>query len=979
MSDGGPGSGGGGGRGAANDDASPESSSRRGTGTGLAAEMPFAASAGASSGWADALERSASPDPHETRSPRDSHGSQGSSHRPRRSDSFNLTRSIPIPEDEDMPTGFGADVIIPGPELDSVSMPLSAGANETIAVRHARARSEERASPTHVPPAHQSMKIDRSTSAGASIVDQSSPDHRMDVTGGPKSTGYAGATKAKAKSDGKDSLRKLFKLPDDEVLIEEYLCALYKKILLQGRMYLFRNYVCFYSNVFGYQKNKVIPLKDVTIVRRAYTVKVVPNAIEIVCNGKCEFFTSFIFPDRAYRNITNAWKECSQYAKIFAAADVDNSKVAAEMLVAPKFSSPPSAEVAAMLGLRDGGDGGDDDDAGSKGSGPRSSGSDGPRSVTKSVTKTRRGKDGKDGEEASSHRLGVDAPASQLNGSGPNSAGSQSTETTVPRHPGGGERLSDESPASVTAVTPESSSGHDASVHSESLSTGGTRRSRRSSVRRSVTSPAGMGLDMAPAEDAYAAHSDDDEDDDMDDDVDDDVDVANEDDFGERLVATSTPVPPRPSDMRTLEECVLECAVEDVFSLVWSDSAAGAFGAEDHASRGETAVQTTKWSRHRHHGHARDLTFIAPVNASIGPKQTNCHQTQSYHACRGGALVVDTSQVQTDIPYGDYFRVETRWEIAPAPPYRRRIDGVVVNRCTVWIGLRIPFHRSTMLRKVIEQSVVDESKKSAAGTLQLLADILRRQDEAARSRAAAVEAPSPREALDRLTSLGRGSGGGGGGPGGEVVDVSKLNIPDDSFDIISRMLFGSKKQPANDASGSSPGRLAAAANAKNAGGGGVGLTVGLARGSGDSSSAGFRSTLTSPSGPLTPGGLDYGLPSPKRGGGWGALHVRSWLAHVLGGGPVGGPGHALVAMGLLLGALAVAWSLVGLAWRVSTGGYVSLGPGGGLNDGNDVEYWRRRAAQLEKELQALERRVAFVAGEVSHANRALAEAASQLK
>ena len=108
--------------------------------------------------------------------------------------------------------------------------------------------------------------------------------------------------------------------------------------------------------------------------------------------------------------------------------------------------------------------------------------------------------------------------------------------------------------------------------------------------------------------------------------------------------------------------------------------------------------------------------------------------------------------------------------------------------------------------------------------------------------------------------------------------------------------------------------------------------------------------------------------------------MRSWLTAVLGGGPVGGPGHALVAMGLLLGALAVAWSLVGLAWRVSTGGHVSLGPGGGLNDGGyDVEYWRRRAAQLEKELQALERRVAFVAGEVSHANRALAEAASQLK
>jgi hypothetical protein len=27
-------------------------------------------------------------------------------------------------------------------------------------------------------------------------------------------------------------------------------------------------------------------------------MNIVPNAIEIVCNGKCEFFTSFIFPDK---------------------------------------------------------------------------------------------------------------------------------------------------------------------------------------------------------------------------------------------------------------------------------------------------------------------------------------------------------------------------------------------------------------------------------------------------------------------------------------------------------------------------------------------------------------------------------------------------------------------------------------------------------------------------------------------------------
>ena len=198
----------------------------------------------------------------------------------------------------------------------------------------------------------------------------------MDGDGGPKSTGHAGATKAKVKSDGKDSLRKLFKLPDDEVLIEEYLCALYKKILLQGRMYLFRNYVL-YSNVFGYQKNKVILLKDVTIVRRAYTVKVVPNAIEIVCNGKCEFFTPFIFPDRAYRNITNAWKEQPVREDLRRGGRGQQQSGGGDAGRAQIFLAS-SAEVAAMLGLRDGGgDGGDDDDAGLEGVRPEELRSDG--------------------------------------------------------------------------------------------------------------------------------------------------------------------------------------------------------------------------------------------------------------------------------------------------------------------------------------------------------------------------------------------------------------------------------------------------------------------------------------------------------------------------------------------------------------------------------------------------------------------------
>ena len=81
--------------------------------------------------------------------------------------------------------------------------------------------------------------------------------------------------------------------------------------------------MCFYSNVFGYTKIKTIALKDVTIVKRAYTVQVVPNAVEIVHKGKTEFFTSFIFPDKAYKTIAEQWRRCSpRYAEIFAAQDI---------------------------------------------------------------------------------------------------------------------------------------------------------------------------------------------------------------------------------------------------------------------------------------------------------------------------------------------------------------------------------------------------------------------------------------------------------------------------------------------------------------------------------------------------------------------------------------------------------------------------------------------------------------------------------
>ncbi|XP_047610154.1 protein Aster-B isoform X7 [Phacochoerus africanus] len=51
-----------------------------------------------------------------------------------------------------------------------------------------------------------------------------------------------------------EDFRKLFKqLPDSERLIVDYSCALQRDILLQGRLYLSENWICFYSNIFRWE------------------------------------------------------------------------------------------------------------------------------------------------------------------------------------------------------------------------------------------------------------------------------------------------------------------------------------------------------------------------------------------------------------------------------------------------------------------------------------------------------------------------------------------------------------------------------------------------------------------------------------------------------------------------------------------------------------------------------------------------------
>ncbi|XP_061072273.1 protein Aster-B isoform X6 [Conger conger] len=106
-----------------------------------------------------------------------------------------------------------------------------------------------------------------------------------------------------------EDFRKLFKqLPDTERLIVDYSCALQRDILLQGRLYLSENWICFYSNIFRWETLLTVRLKDVCFMTKEKTARLIPNAVQVCTDTEKHFFTSFGARDRTYMMMFRLWQ-----------------------------------------------------------------------------------------------------------------------------------------------------------------------------------------------------------------------------------------------------------------------------------------------------------------------------------------------------------------------------------------------------------------------------------------------------------------------------------------------------------------------------------------------------------------------------------------------------------------------------------------------------------------------------------------------
>ncbi|XP_040938728.1 protein VASCULAR ASSOCIATED DEATH 1, chloroplastic-like [Gossypium hirsutum] len=73
-----------------------------------------------------------------------------------------------------------------------------------------------------------------------------------------------------------------------------------------------------------------------------------------------------------------------------------------------------------------------------------------------------------------------------------------------------------------------------------------------------------------------------------------------------------------------------------------------------------TEFKCSSWCPHDKFGHVRDVSFQHPIKIYFGAKFDSCQEAQKFGIYRNSHLVIETSQGISDVPYGDYFRVEVQ-------------------------------------------------------------------------------------------------------------------------------------------------------------------------------------------------------------------------------------------------------------------------------------------------------------------------------
>ena len=154
----------------------------------------------------------------------------------------------------------------------------------------------------------------------------------------------------------------------------DYGCALSKDILVQGRLYVSENHICFHANIFGWitdvstpypsywntDAQIVLPFSEIKTIEKRMTALVIPNAISISTPKKDVSllsiiyrsaladpqytFASFISRDSTFDVMMNIWRLCNPNA-VMSSASGDRTRSRA-----PSDAGADAAMVAGGVG-----------------------------------------------------------------------------------------------------------------------------------------------------------------------------------------------------------------------------------------------------------------------------------------------------------------------------------------------------------------------------------------------------------------------------------------------------------------------------------------------------------------------------------------------------------------------------------------------------------------------------------------------------
>lgn len=387
-----------------------------------------------------------------------------------------------------------------------------------------------------------------------------------------------------------EEYRQLFRLPPDELLIQDFNCALQENFLLQGHMYLFAHYICFYSNLFGFETKKIIPFNEITSVRRAKAAAIFPTAIEIIAGGKKYFFTSFLSRDEAFKIINDGWLQQSDGVKLI--TDQQDSAAA------------PSV----------------------------------PGNENPVVEKTESSRQLEDDLDIIERHVDCSLPE----------------DLKVP--------VDGQLEILFTSPEPQANVKADAEI-----------------VQSMECSPSGNSFVWEPE---------------------------------------NSDAPSVPECYTMVAESKFPVKVEEFFCFCFSDDAVD-FQDLFHRKCGDKGFRCSKWRPDEKFGQTRDASFQHPIKMYLGAKFGSCNLVQKYRVYQHSHLVVETIQEVTDVPYGDYFRVEVLWDV--------QADGESKMSCVLRVYVNVNFSKKTMFRGKIVQSTMDECRDVYGTWIDLAHELLKQK------------------------------------------------------------------------------------------------------------------------------------------------------------------------------------------------------------------------------------------------------------